>query len=473
METPSIAAVTARLNGIVRNFPGITQRPAQPAFRDHGARVEAHLSFDEGPAGTAARLVTEHILRRRSTPVEPSGGASAGDGMHLSLSTAGASRFARGLGYAGTECLAPARPGRTLGGTTLPALLSHALIAFERDYGLAAADAPTLPVWSNVLRVFATDALTDQEFGRRAILSHRVVRVVLRDLAKHGWLESDPTRSRAWRLTDRGLAQERLAREPLAQVERRWRDRHGAATVESLRGGLADVAGRLDLEWPWYLTAYGPSDPSLTGGSFLPPEPGPPYVPGRGEEWPVAPRAAIPPPAELPLSALLSKVLAAFTVDYEEERLGPLGPASVFLTAVPGDAIALAQARSICDVGGTGKSAPERHLCVTVAPGRPRDGHRLVYLTPKARRIRDSYPALVMDIEARWRDRFGAGVFDAVRGALETLDAGTIPGTPDYPDTRAWLHPASLKARGATGRVADDGEPVSLAWHSGQSRPVD
>ena len=134
--------------------------------------------------------------------------------------------------------------------------------------------------------------------------------------------------------------------------------------------------------------------------------------------------------------------------------------------------MSLERARSICDVIGTGKSAPERHLCVVVEPGRPRDGSRKVYLTPKSRRIRDSYPALVTEIEARWRNRF-AGVLAGLRSALETLDAATAPGTPDYPDTRAWLHPASMKARGALGRVAPDGQPVHLAWHSGQSRPAD
>ena len=184
----------------------------------------------------------------------------------------------------------------------------------------------------------------------------------------------------------------------------------------------------------------------------------------------MVPRDASERAAELPLSAMLSKVLAAFTVDYEEAHLGPLGVASVFLAQVPGDAISLGRASAICDVAGTGRSAPERHLCVVVAPGRPRDGNRMVYLTPKARRIRDSHPALVMDIEGHWREAFGAGVLDGLRDALETLDADTIPGTPDYPDARAWLHPTSLKARGAMGRVAEDGGAVHLAWHSGQTR---
>ena len=318
--------------------------------------------------------------------------------------------------------------------------------------------------------MFGTEAITDRELSQRAILSKRVVRVVLRGFTNLGWLESDPGRNRAFHLTDRSMTLEGLARRRLAKVEGQWRKRHGPAAITSLRDDLAVIAASLELEWPWYLTGYGPADPSLTGGSYLPAEPGPPRVPGRGTEWPVVPRDASLPATELPLPALLSKVLAAFTVDYEEEHLGPLGAASVFLAQVPDDAITLARASAICDVGGTGKSAPERHLCVVVEPGRPRDGSRKVYLTPKARRIRDSYPSLVTDIEARWREQFGAGVLDRLRRTLTTLDAETVPGTPDYPDAGAWLHPASLKARGAMGRVTTDGQPVHLAWHSGQSR---
>ncbi len=463
---PSTPAVADRLNRIVAGFDGLATGKSR--CRPEGSGVLMKLSFDDSPAGMAARLTVEHILRRGASPQA----VVRNRGMRLSLGARDALRFARALGYAGTECLAPKRPRRKPKTVPLPTLLSHVLIAFERDYGDAGEDVPTLPVWSNVLRVFGAEALTDRELGARAVLAKRVVRVVLRDLQRLGWLEPAVGGSRAFRLTDPAKTLEAAARRRLEEVENAWRHRHGSSVIESLRGALAGMVATQDLEWPWYLTGYGPSDPSLTGGSHLPAEPGPPRVPGRGTEWPVVPRDASVPAIGLPLSALLSRVLAAFTIDYEEEHLGPLSAASVFLAQVSDDAISLARARSICDVVGTGKSAPERHLCVVVEPG-PRDGSRMVHLTPKARRIRDSYPALVMEVEARWRDRFGADVLEALRGALETLDGGTAPGTPEHPDTRAWLHPASLKARGALGRVAPDPQPVHLAWHSGQSRPTD
>ncbi|MDE0350134.1 MAG: hypothetical protein OXM56_10580 [Gammaproteobacteria bacterium] len=463
---PSTPTIADRLNRILGDFAGIA--PGESRCRADGSGVLAEVSFDDSPAGTAARLAVEHILRRGAAPRT----IASDRRVRLSLDARDGLRFARALGYAGTECLAPGRPWQKLETVPLPTLLSHVLIAFEREYGDAGDDVPTLPIWSNVLRVFGAEALTDGELATRGVLAKRVVRVVLRDLKRLAWLEPGAAGSRTARLTERARLLEAAARRRLVEVETAWRHRHGSAVIDGLRGALAEMVTSQELEWPWYLTGYGPSDPSLTGGSFLRTEPGPPRAPGRGTEWPVVPRDTSAPATGLPLSVLLSKVLAAFTIDYEEAHVGPLGAASVFLPQVPDDAVSLERARSICDVIGTGKSAPERHLCVVVEPGRPRDGSRTVYLTPKSRRIRDSYPALVTEIEARWRNRF-AGVLAGLRSALETLDTATAPGTPDYPDTRAWLHPASMKARGALGRVAPDGQPVHLAWHSGQSRPAD
>ena len=266
---PSGTELADRLNGVARGFPGLAQRHDQPCFRGRDGFVEAALAFDDGAAGAAARLVIEHIVERHFKPINPIEIADDG-GLRLSLDAPDAARFARTLSYAGTDYLATARPHRELARVPLPSLLSHALIAFERDYAATRDDVPTLPVWSNVLRVFGDASLTDHELGERAILSKRVVRVLLRDLTRLGWLEADPDRARAFQLTDLAKTREAGARRRLAEVERDWRERHGLAVMEKLRDSLATVVGRLDLAWPWYLTGYGPSDPSMTGGSFLP-----------------------------------------------------------------------------------------------------------------------------------------------------------------------------------------------------------
>ena len=307
---PSTPAIADRLNRILGNFAGIA--PGESRCRADGSGVLAEVSFDDSPAGTAARLAVEHILRRGAAPrtIAPD------RRLRLSLDARDGLRFTRALGYAGTECLAPGRPWQKLETVPLPTLLSHVLIAFEREYGDAGDDVPTLPIWSNVLRVFGAEALTDGELATRAVLAKRVVRVVLRDLERLAWLEPGAAGSRTARLTERARLLEAAARRRLVEVETAWRHRHGSAVIDGLRGALAEMVTSQELEWPWYLTGYGPSDPSLTGGSFLRTEPGPPRAPGRGTEWPVVPRDTSAPATGLPLSVLLSKVLAAFTIGH-------------------------------------------------------------------------------------------------------------------------------------------------------------
>jgi len=232
-----------------------------------------------------------------------------------------------------------------------------------------------------------------------------------------------------------------------------------------LRRSLAAIADELALELPSYITGYGITDASPTGGSYRAAEPGPPPVPARGQEWPVAVRDRTVHADSLPLSALLSKVLAQFTLDYEGERLGALAWASLFLRHLPDQGISLACARTLDGSLGNGKSGPERHLCVVIEPGKPSDGERMVYPTPKSRRARDAYPALVTTIEERWRDRYGAAATE-LRAALEAIDAQLPPGIADYPDTNSWLLGHLVRAnwmiRDATQR------PGCLPWHAGQ-----
>ena len=80
--------------------------------------------------------------------------------------------------------------------------------------------------------------------------------------------------------------------------------------------------------------------------------------------------------SDLPLPALLSKVLAAFTIDYERERLGWLGPASNLLQFIDDDGTTLGRAAA-SGVKGNGKSLLERHLVVVVEPGKPSDMNRM------------------------------------------------------------------------------------------------
>lgn len=401
--------------------------------RDGG--IALAMAFDGSAHGKAARLVVEHIIDRV--------GARHDGERRWRLDASQAVAFARYLNYASLRPMADARPPTGLSTTPLPTLLSRALVAFEQEYDQLAAGerpAPHLGVWANVLRVVPEAGLDLRDLGRRAILAKRAVRVVVRDLQAQGWLDAKPATnvrgSKTLRLTALGrtarTAGERLA----AQVERRWRRRFRSATIDGLRAALGAIADRIDVELPYYLTGYGPGDGAITGGSYLPEEPGPPRIPARGAEWPVVPRHSTA--AEMPLFALLSIVLAHFALDYERERLGDLRGASTLLQHIDDEGTPLPRVRGQ-GVTGSGRSTPERHLWVVVERRKRGAATPLVYPSPKARRARDSYPHLVMAIERNWEARHGAAATTPLRTALAELGAHFSRDLPSFPDTMLWF----------------------------------
>ena len=428
---PSVTELADRLNGVARGFPGIAQRPGQPCFRGRDGLVEAPLAFDDGAAGTAARLVIEHIVELHFKPINPIEIADDG-GLRLSLDAPDAARFARALGYAGPDFLAPARPHRELARVPLPSLLSHALIAFERDYAATRDDVPTLPVWSNVLRVFGDASLTDHELGECAILSKRVVRVLLRDLTRLGWLEADPDRARAFRLTDLAKTREAGGRRRLAEVERDWRERHGLAVMEKLRDSLATVGGAARSGMALVPDRIRP-ERSLHDGRLVPPSrtratPSARARRGvaRGSARHVRARGRV-----APVRPCCRRCWSPSPWTTRKRTSARSASASVFLAASPGRChFPRARQRHLRrrrhrQVGT--RAAPMRGGGTRSASGRGPDG------LPNAEGA--AHPRLLPGSghghRGHWREAFGAGVLDGLRDALETLDADTIPGTPD------------------------------------------
>ena len=84
-----------------------------------------------------------------------------------------------------------------------------------------------------------------------------------------------------------------------AEIEGRWRGRFGAEAVGALRGRLDGLAGRLGRDLPWYL-------PGVAQGMFA-------RAPALSDRVREAGRDACD------LSVLLSRVLLAFTLDYEQD----------------------------------------------------------------------------------------------------------------------------------------------------------
>ena len=341
-----------------------------------------------------------------------------------------------------------ARPVACLSQPPLPTLLGRAIGAFTLDYDQARCGEGSLPqlgTWANVLRVVDVDGTDQRQLARRGVISRRAAEVVVNRLARLGRvaverqaIEGKRGKTKLVRLTASGEAGTASAAALVDSVQADWRQRFGNDAVHRLRDALSTVVDRLPVELPHYPAGYGAADPSVTGGDFVPEEPGPPRSPAHGQDWPVVLRKPGTDTRHLPLPALLSQVLAAFAIDYEREGFGSLPAVSNFLRFVGDDGVTLGRARALGGVSGNGKTLHERHRDVVVEPGRPGDMSRRVFLTPKARRLRDAYPRLVMEIEDRWREQYAAAI-PPVRTALMAMNERFGVKLPDYPSTTAWI----------------------------------
>ena len=450
-------------------FPGIVTRARRNQgshVRLDGDRATVALTFRNDIEGATAQRTTAHIFARMGhrrldgkAPVPPSA-APAGatkDATHYVCAKRQLAIFVRALTYASTAPMGRPRPQVQLDAPPLATLLGHALVAFERDYDARAGAAPGLGLWSNVLRALDDDGIHPRTLGERTVLSRRGVRAVVRDLERLRWVRRAPGGGTHVLLTDAGREARDACPPHIAAVEKAWHASFGARRLGALREALIALTRQFAIELPWYLTGYGPGDVSVTGGDYIAAQTGPPRIPHHGQDWPVVQRTAGEDTSPLPLPALLSQALAMFTIDYEWDIAGyatGLNFTANLLRHIPDAGMPLAQARTLGDVSGTGRSGTERHLVTVVEPGKPRDGTRRVHLTPKGKAARDGHAHRTLEVERAWQSRFGDCTI-ALRQALEALDADFGPDLPEYPDTTKWywhsMIAGSAAARGTAG----------------------
>jgi hypothetical protein len=237
------------------------------------------------------------------------------------------------------------------------------------------------------------------------------------------------------RATARGL-QARQTWLPLAAViEQRWTERFGAGPIGQLRQALQAVAGQLDPGLPDTLPILGAVLFSRGPDPVLPPRPEPPDV------------------AALPLSALLSRVLLAFALEYEHESELSLAVGANLLRVLGEDGTRL---RDLPLLAGISKEAVAWAMGVLLrarlaveAPDPAASRGKVARLTTRGLHAQRLYLELLGTIEDRWQDRFGTDTIDALRRSLEALALGPEGQPPPlfqalepYPDNwRASVRP--------------------------------
>jgi hypothetical protein len=202
--------------------------------------------------------------------------------------------------------------------------------------------------------------------------------------------------------------------------------------------------------------------------------------------------------AAVPLSTLLSQVVVAFTIELDNEferrfqeagggaRVTSLTMWSNLLRFV-GDgvtvrelvaAVGLPRGSVLSRVGGV-----ERWGYVSVGPSTGKRGgygsarairdEWVVQLTPAGRRAAGLWPALPGEIEARWRERFGAAEVDELAGALRAVDERVDTPLPEYLPVVSSTHAMALELGRNTAERGVDLPLVVLLAHALMSYTLD
>jgi methyltransferase (TIGR00027 family) len=476
LEGVAVYLEPAVLEDVLRQFrqvaaPGSSLAISVSLSRPRGDAARARFQATVAALGEPARSTfeaaeAEALLARTGWPLaaENSAGQQTAAGSDR-LRTAGLL-----LAGVGPPAPAPSQPcqssqpsqGRS-GALPLSALLSQALVAYTIEFdneaerrlphrttshgasgpgdGAPASWLVSLAMWENSMRYVAGEPITVGDLETRARTGTN-----LDGMRRWGYITIDGTARKVHntrpgpaavlRATAAGLRAREIWRPLPGFIEQRWRDRLGADQLSRLRDPLTSMVSRLDPGLPDCLPILGAALLSQGPDPRLPPRPD-----GTA-------------PEALPLSALLSRVLLAFALEYEREAGLALAVAANVLRVLGSEGTRL---RDLPALTGTSKESVRWALGILIRgdlaaeePDPAASRGKVARLTPRGLGAQHLYHELTDTIERRWHDRFTPGVTGALRASLEPLAAGQPPvlfgGLEPHPDNwRASVHrPATL-----------------------------
>jgi len=147
--------------------------------------------------------------------------------------------------------------------------------------------------------------------------------------------------------------------------------------------------------------------------------------------------------SDLPLSVLLSKVLLAFTIDFERRSDLALALSANVIRVLDDQGVRVRDLPALTGLADMGidnsLSILEKQGYVAVGIDPARGGTKLAALTGKGRPAQDAYRRCVGEIEQDWESRFGEQAMGALRESLEGLvDGGTARDSPLFAGLEAY-----------------------------------
>lgn len=281
----------------------------------------------------------------------------------------------------------------------------------------------SMAMWSNCMKFVSTDGISVHELECRAR-----TRPNWNGMVRWGYIFLEPApgdkrpKPPMSALIVRPTVRGRLAQqvwEPLtAIIEQRWRERFGAAAIGALREELEAMAAQLDPRLPDCL-------PILKFGLFC-------EVPELKKCPEAVGKLDV---SQLPLPALLSRVLLAFALEFERESPVSLAVAANVLRLVEPEGIRL---RDLPLRSGVSKESiamaltflKARRYIKILSELPPRKWKRLL-LTPEGVLAQADARRLTDELDTRWRKRFGALRLTRLAKTLEGIagdgSAGNSP----------------------------------------------
>ncbi len=212
------------------------------------------------------------------------------------------------------------------------------------------------------------------------------------------------------RATPAGRKAQEIWRPLFGVIEQRWQERFGKVEIAQLRESLWAVISQLDASLPDRLPDCLPI---LEYGLF-----------SRGRDQNrQAPAATVAAVSELPLPALLSKVLLAIAIEFERDSEVSLAISANVLRLVGEEAV---RVRDLPRLAGVSKEAIavslnflQKRGYAAVKSESSASRVKVLTLTPKGRRAQDAYPQRLRAIEERWQTRLGDDTLRTLRESLE------------------------------------------------------